>query len=210
MSNCGLGWALCPQKPPEGLFLLDLFFVFFFDVFLFVWLLLALGFLASVGFLFFGLMAFGFYGLFGFYWFLVSIDSVGFVASIGFWLLLAFWLLLTSWLPLAFGFCCFCWLLVSVGFAFYGHFDSVGYSTYRRVTLNYIELLALGLRWLKVTFAFSSCCCCCVAGGGGGGGSSRAACVWGRRCALPPTPSSFEISMTFFGFVFVVASSCLL
>ena len=43
---------------------------------------------------------------------------------------------------LAFGFCRlfgFCWL-----------FDSVGYSIYRRMTRNYIEMLALGLRWLQM------------------------------------------------------------
>ena len=105
--------------------------------------------------------------------------------------------------------------LVSVGFGFCWLFDSVGFSTYRGVTRNYIELLALGLRWLKVIFASSSsCCCCCVAGGGdggGGGGSSRGCMLGGEALRPPPQPpSSFEISMTFFGFVFVVASSCLL
>ena len=47
-----------------------------------------------------------------------------------------------------------CWLLASVGFlallsfGFYWLFDSVGYSTYRRMTRN-IEMLAFGLRCFR-------------------------------------------------------------
>ena len=115
---------------------------------------------------------FGFYGLFGFSWLLASVAFLGILASSDFlvfvgicWLLLAFWFL---WF----------WLLLA--------FDSVGKELY-----IYMELLALGLRWLKVIFACSSgCCgcCCCVAGGGGGGGGSSRGCMPGRHCALPPTP----------------------
>ena len=130
---------------------------------------------------------------------------------LGFWLLLlflAFWLLLTFWYLLAFvGF------LVSVGFGFYWCFDSVGHSRYRSVTRNYIEPLALGLRWLKVIFASSSSCCCCF---GGGGGSSRG-CMPGGGGAVPSSPkqppSSFwDLYDTLWSLVcfFVVASCCLL
>ena len=63
--------------------------------------------------------------------------------------------------------------LVSVGFGFCWLFDSVGYSTYRRVTRNYIEVLALGLRWLKVIFASSSSSSSSCGGGGGGGGGVK-------------------------------------
>ena len=74
--------------------------------------------------------------------------------SVGFCWPLAFWLccLLASWL-----------------------FDSVGYSTYRRMTRNYIEMLAFGLCWLQVIFCFFLfmlllllfCCCLgCIPGEG--------------------------------------------
>ena len=95
------------------------------------------------------LLAFGFYrffhfyGFFVFYWFLVSMNSVGFVASIGFLVFVGFWFLLPF---LAF------WFLLTVGFGFYWLCACVGHSTYGRVTRNYRELLALGLRWLKVIF----------------------------------------------------------
>ena len=39
----------------------------------------------------------------------------------------------------------------------------------------------------------AGCCCVAAGGGGGGGGSSRGCMPWAQR------PSSFEISMTFFG-----------
>ena len=77
-----------------------------------------------------------------------------------------------------------------------------------------MEILALGLRWLKVIFASSCCCCCCCCCccvAGGGGGSSRGCTPGGEALRPSPQPtSSFEISMTFFGFVFVVFSCCLL
>ena len=64
------------------------------------------------------------------FFFPASVGFGHFLASVGFLALLAF------------GFCRlfgFCWL-----------FDSVGYSIYRRMTRNYIEMLALGLRWLQM------------------------------------------------------------
>ena len=90
----------------------------------------------------------------------------------------------------------FCWLLASIGVlasvGFCWLFDPVGYSIYRRMTRNYIEILFFGLRWLQVIFAASSssrrccrCCRCCFAGGGGGGGGGGSR---GFMRALPPNP----------------------